>query len=180
MPSGAAVRRYAQAVFEMADEQGTLDRWEADLGRLAQAFAEPTVAAYFDSPQVPAHDKVTAANELLGPEAQPLARNLVALLIERGRIRILPRIYQDFHDRRLERQGIAVGEVTTAVPLSQEELALVRQRLGVLVGKDVELRSHVDPAIIGGIVARVGDQLIDGSVIGQLQKLRERLVTAER
>ncbi len=180
MPSGAAVRRYAQAVFEMADEQGTLDQWEADLSRLAGAFEDPTIAAYFESPQVPATQKRETAEQILGAEAQPFARNLVGLLIERGRIRFLPQIYQDFHDRRLERQGIAVGEITTAVPLGPEELDLVRQRLSTLVGKDVELRTAVDPEIIGGIVARVGDQLIDGSVIGQLQKLRERLAMAER
>ena len=180
MPSGAAVRRYAQAVFEMADEQGTLDRWERDLQVLADAFGEPAVAAYFDNPQVPASQKVETANQLLGPQAQPLARNLVGLLIARGRIRSLPQIYADFHDRMLERQGIAVGEVTTAVPLGPEELALVRRRLGAVVGKDVEIRAVVDPDIIGGIVARVGDQLIDGSVIGQLRKLRERLAAAER
>jgi F-type H+-transporting ATPase subunit delta len=59
-------------------------------------------------------------------------------------------------------------------------LALVRQRLGAVVGKEIELRTSVDPQIIGGIVARVGDQLIDGSVVGQLRKLRERLASAER
>jgi F-type H+-transporting ATPase subunit delta len=180
VPSGAAVRRYAQAVFEMADEQGTLDRWERDLKALAEAFNDPAVAVYFDSPQVPASQKLETANKLLGAGAQPLARNLVGLLIERGRIRLLPQIYTAFHDRMLERQGIAVGEVTTAVPLGPEELELVRQRLGAVIGKDVEVRAVVDPDIIGGIVARVGDQLIDGSVIGQLRKLRERLVAAER
>ena len=164
----------------MADEQGTLDRWERDLSALAGAFAEPAVANYFESPQVPTSQKRETANQLLGAEAQPLARNLVGLLIERGRIRYLPQIYQAFHDRMLDRQGIAVGEVTTAVPLGPEELALVRQRLGAVVGKDIEIRASVDPTIIGGIVARVGDQLIDGSVIGQLRKLRERLVSAER
>lgn len=180
MPSGGAVRRYAQAVFEMADEQGTLALWERDLSALAGAFADAQVAAYFESPQVPTAQKVDTANQLMGADAQPLARNLVGLLIERGRIGALPRLYADFHDRMLERQGIAVGEVTTAVPLGPEELALVRQRLAAVVGKDVEIRTVVDPEIIGGIVARVGDQLIDGSVIGQLRKLRERLVAAER
>ena len=180
MPSGAAVRRYAQAVFEMADEQGTLDRWERDLGALAGAFDDPAVASYFDSPQIPANQKLDTAYKLLGADATPLSRNFVGLLIERGRIRYLPQIYLDFHDRMLERQGIAVGEVTTAVPMGPEELEIVRQRLGAAVGKDIEIRASVDPEIIGGIVARVGDQLIDGSVIGQLRKLRERLVSAER
>ncbi len=176
MPSGAAIRRYAQAVFEMADQQGALDAWERDLGALAGAFENPQVAAFFHSPQITASQKRAAADEIIGPAGQPLARNLVGLLIERGRISSLPQLYTAFHDRMLERQGIAVGEVTTAVPLGPEELELVRQRLGVMLGKDIEIRPVVDPDIIGGIVARVGDQLIDGSVIGQLRKLRERLV----
>lgn len=180
MPSGVAVRRYAQAVFEMADEQGTLDRWERDLRSLAGAFNDPMFATYFDSPQVSAEQKLTTAEQILGPEAQPLMRNFVGLLIEHQRIRLLPQIYHVFHDRLLERQGIAVGEVTTAVPLGPEELELVRQRLGEVVGKQIEIRTTVDPEIIGGIVARIGDELIDGSVIGQLRKLRARLVADGR
>lgn len=176
MPSGAAIRRYAQAVFEMADQQGELDAWERDLSALAGAFENPQIAAIFDSPQVAVSQKRSVADEILGPTAQQLVRNLVGLLIERGRIGALPQLYTAFHDRMLERQGVAVGEVTTAVPLGPEEMELVRQRLGAMLGKEIEIRTVVDPNIIGGIVARVGDQLIDGSVIGQLRKLRERLV----
>lgn len=176
MPSGGAIRRYAQAVFEMADGQGTLDAWERDLAALADAFAAPDVVAFFASPQVAASQKRAAADRIIGPQGQQLTRNLIGLLIERGRIGDLPQLYTAFHDRLLERQGIAVGEVTTAVPLGPEELAIVRDRLRALLGKEVEIRTVVDPDIIGGIVARVGDQLIDGSVIGQLRKLRERLV----
>src|SRR4051812_26645624 len=160
----------------MADQQGTLDSWERDLQALARAFEDPTVAAFFQSPQVPTEQKRAAAAEVLGLAGQPLARNLAGLLIERGRIGMVPQLYAAFHDRMLERRGIAVGEVTTAVPLGPEELELVRQRLKGVLGKEIEIRAVVDPEIIGGIVARVGDQLIDGSVIGQLRKLRERLV----
>lgn len=176
MPSGGAIRRYAQAVFEMADQQGTLDQWERDLRALDEAFGNPQVAAFFASPQITASQKRATADQILGPEAQQLARNLVGLLIERGRIGSLPQLYVGFHERMLERQGIAVGVVTTAVPLGLEEMALVRQRLAMMLGKEIEVRAVVDPNIIGGIVARVGDELIDGSVIGQLRKLRERLV----
>lgn len=176
MPSGGAIRRYAQAVFEMADQQGTLDQWERDLRALDDAFRNPQVAAFFDSPQITASQKRATADQILGPEAQQLTRNLIGLLIERGRIGALPQLYVSFHDRMLERQGIAVGEVTTAVPLGPEEMAVVGQRLKAMLGKEIEIRAVVDPDIIGGIVARVGDELIDGSVIGQLRKLRERLV----
>ena len=164
----------------MGDEQGTLELWERDLRAFAEAFEDPMVATYFDSPQVAAQQKIEVAAQIVGPEAQPLMRNLVGLLIERRRIRDLPQVYNLFHDRLLERQGIAVGEVTTAVPLSPDETELVRQRLGQVVGKRVEIRTTVDPEIIGGIVARIGDELIDGSVIGQLRKLRARLVSAQR
>lgn len=178
MPSGVAARRYAQAAFEMADRAGTLDRWERDLSRLAEALADPHIAAYIGSPRTPVAEKRALVQRLLGADAERLVLNLAGLLSERGRLGLLPAIYHTFHELVLARRGIAVGEVTTAVPLTDDEQELVRRRLRTLVGKEVELRTVVDPEIIGGIVARVGDQLIDGSVINQLRRLRERLVTA--
>ena len=176
MPSGTAARRYAQAVFEIADEQGTLDRWERDLSILADAFGDPMVAAFFDNPQVPNARKRDTVAQLLGPEGQQLTRNFAGLMIERGRFGAIRQVYNAYHDQVLARQGIAVGDVTTAVPLNDAELAVVRDRLSTIVGKHVEVRATVDPSIIGGIIARVDDQLIDGSVTNQLRKLRERLV----
>ncbi|MGN6562873.1 MAG: F0F1 ATP synthase subunit delta [Thermomicrobiales bacterium] len=176
MPSGTAARRYAQAVFELADEQGTLDRWERDLSILADAFGDPMVAAFFDNPQVPNTQKRETVARLLGPDGQQLTKNFAGLLIERGRFGAMRQIYNAFHDQVLARRGIAVGDVTTAVPLNDAELTFVRDRLSAIVGKDVEVRATVDPGIIGGIIARVDDQLIDGSVTNQLRKLRERLV----
>ncbi len=177
MPSGVAARRYAQAVFEMADRAGTLDRWERDLGTLADAFGDPLLATFFESPRAPEDEKRALVQRLLGPDAEPLVLNLAALLIRRGRFGMLPALYGAFRDMLLERRGVAVAQVTTAVPLNEAEEDAVRRRLGALVGKQIELRTEVDPDIIGGIVARVGDQLIDGSVINQLRRLRERLIT---
>jgi F-type H+-transporting ATPase subunit delta len=178
MPSGVAARRYAQAVFEMADERGALDQWERDLGRLADALGDPAIAAFFASPKTPTAEKLATARRILGPDAQPLVANLTGLLIERGRFGLLPALYAAFHDMVLARRGIAVADVTTAVPLDAQERAIVQQRLRQVVGKDIELRTAVDPGIIGGIIARVGDQLIDGSVTSQLRRLRDQLVTA--
>lgn len=175
MPSGTAARRYAQAVFEMADQGGALDRWERDLSQLAGALGDPSAAAYFSSPQVPTTEKRTTVGRILGEEGQPLALNLAGLLIDRGRFGMMPGIYDAFHALLLERRGIAVGELTTAVPLGDEELDFVKRHLRIIVGKEVEVRAIVDPDIIGGIIVRVGDQLIDGSVTSQLRKLRDRL-----
>lgn len=178
MPSGVAARRYAQAVFEIGDAAGTLERWERDLSRVVEALDDPRVAAFFASPKSPAARKREIVAQILGPGGEPLVANLVGLLIERGRLAMLPQLYADFHELLLARQGIAVGDITTAIPLGPDELAAVRGRLKALVGKELELRPHVDPEIIGGIIVRIGDSLIDGSVTSQLRRLRERLVSA--
>lgn len=178
MPSGVAAHRYAQAVFELADKAGALERWARDLGQVVDALGEPSVAAFFASPKTPAARKREIVARILGPDAEPLVANLIGLLIERGRLAMLPSLYANFHELVLARQGIAVGDITTAVTLSQEDLVAVRSRLRTLLGKEIELRPHVDPDIIGGIVVRIGDSLIDGSVTSQLRRLRERLVSA--
>jgi F-type H+-transporting ATPase subunit delta len=82
-----------------------------------------------------------------------------------------------FRDAALDELGIVVAEVTTAAPVEKQAETAIRQRLSSLVGKQVELRTEVDPSIIGGIVARIGDQLIDGSVSNQLRRLRDRMET---
>lgn len=178
MPSGVAAHRYAQAVFELGDAAGTLDQWERDLGRVVDALEDPTIAAFFASPKSPAARKREVVGQILGPGGEPLVANLVGLLIERGRLAMLPLLYADFRELLLARQGIAVGDITTAIPLGPEELAAVRARLKVLVGKELELRPHVDPEIIGGIIVRIGDSLIDGSVTSLLRRMRERLISA--
>ena len=105
-------------------------------------------------------------------------RHLGRLLVERNRIEAAPRIVEIYGDLLRAERGIAVAEATTAEPLSPGAEAMVRDKLQSLVGKQVELRVSVDPGIIGGLVARVGDRVIDGSVVGQLRKLRARLASA--
>jgi F-type H+-transporting ATPase subunit delta len=107
--------------------------------------------------------------------AQPETLNLATLLLDRGRLAIAPEMARLFRDAALAELGIVVAEVTTATPVDKQSEAAIRQRLSSLVGKQVEVRTEVDPSIIGGIVARIGDQLIDGSVSNQLRRLRDRL-----
>jgi F-type H+-transporting ATPase subunit delta len=177
MASGAA-KRYAQAVFSLAQERGTLEAWHRDLLVLHELMSGPRAPQYFSSPNVRPDEKVLVLDQALAG-AQPEARNLARLLVERGRLDVVPDLFRIFNEARLEALGIAVADVTTADPLSEREQAVIRERLKQLVGKDVELRLHTDPGIIGGIVARVGDLLIDGSVITRLRRLRQRLIEAE-
>jgi F-type H+-transporting ATPase subunit delta len=171
-----AAKRYAQAVLSLAKERGTLDAWHDDLRQLSTLMSDPTVTSFFASPRPTEDQKRTMLDQALAA-GQPEAKNLARLLLERERLDDLPAIYEIFENGVRTERGIVVADVTTAEPLGLIEQALVQERLEAMTGKQVELRLRVDPEIIGGIVARIGDMLVDGSVISQLRRLRARLAT---
>jgi F-type H+-transporting ATPase subunit delta len=173
MASGAA-KRYAQAVFSLAKEQGTLDRWLEDLAVLNDLVSDPRAHQMLTSPAANESEKLKMVDQVLA-SSQKEARNLAHLLIQRGRVEAIPDIAQIYGAAVLQERGIVIAEVTTAEPLGQSEQAMVQRQLSRMVGKNVQLRLETDPDIIGGVVARVGDQLIDGSVLNQLRRLRTRL-----
>jgi F-type H+-transporting ATPase subunit delta len=173
MASGAA-RRYVQAIVEIARERQSFDAWERDLARLGQMVAEPQVQTFLDNPSAGEAAKIKAVDLVLAG-AQPEARNLAHLLIERQRTGLIPDIVDGFQEAVLAERGIVIAEVTTAEPLDEAMQVAVRERLGQVVGKTVELRQRTDPAIIGGLIAQIGDQVIDGSVQTRLRRLRSRL-----
>lgn len=177
MAVAGAAKRYAQAAFDIAKGQQALDEWERDLDRVVGVLGNSEVSEFFDSPAIPEDAKQKAIAGILPGEEQRYVRNLLLLLLERRRLPQLPQVAEVFHDLVLEERGIAVANVTTAVPLSSEEADRVRNRLRELVGKTIEMRTNVDPGIIGGLVVRVGDDLIDGSVRTQLNQLRQRLAS---
>lgn len=176
MASGAA-KRYTQAVFGLAKEKGNFDQWLADLARLAAIVRDERAAGFLESPNVSNADKLKFLDAALAGNSAEV-RNLARLLLQRHRLDIAPDMEQQFQDAVLAERGIAVAEVTTAEPLDAQGQAMISAQLSKLVGRQIELRMKTDPAIIGGIVARVGDQLIDGSVINQLRRLRARLAAA--
>jgi len=176
MASGAA-KRYAQAVLSLARDRKSLDAWQHDLGTLNALMADPKAGQFFASPRISLRDKVQLLDSVL-MNAQPEARNLARLMAERNRLGVVADLYRIYNDARLAEQGVTIAEVTTAEALDPSEQKVVAQQLKRLVGKEVEMRMKVDPAIIGGIVARVGDQLIDGSVVTRLRRLRDRLSQA--
>ncbi len=140
-------------------------------------MSDPKAGQFFASPRISLREKLQLIDSAL-LNAQPEARNLARLLAERNRLGVIPDLYRIYTDARLADQGIAVANVTTAEDLSQAEQAAIAEQLKRLVGKEIEMRMKTDPAIIGGIVARVGDQLIDGSVVTRLRRLRTRLTQA--
>jgi F-type H+-transporting ATPase subunit delta len=176
MASGSA-RRYAQALTELARENGTFDAWQRDLGVLNALVSDREVAIYLTNPGVQNAQKFSAVDSVL-QGVQPEARNLLHMLIARRRLNILPDLVGLFNEAVLTERGVVLVDVTTADALDDAGKELVREQLARIVGKDVELRLHEDASIIGGIVARIGDQVIDGSVVNQLRRLRARLNAA--
>ena len=169
-----AAKRYAQAVFAIARDAGTFDQWLLDLDALAALIANPGAADFLARGKVSAADKEAFLTSTLAG-LSPLAMNLARLLVRKDRTTLAPFIAQTFRAMADAERGIASAEVRTAVPLGDAEREAVAQRLSRLTGRRVAIEVRVDPALLGGMVARIGDTVIDGSVRGKLVALRRRL-----
>lgn len=171
----ASVRRHAQAAFQIALEREELDVWRGDLEMISEAVRDPIVLAFLENPRVHFSEKMKILNQYL-EGINPLAMNLALLLVARGRLGLVEGLVVEYNRLVDEHRGIAHAEVATAVPLEPEEKDKLVRRLGDMVGKEIALTTRVDPSLIGGLVARVGDKLIDGSTRSRLLALRESLV----
>lgn len=175
-----SARRYAEAAFALAVESDTLDRWSGDLLTMANFIAEPEVTGIIASGRVPRDEKMRLLEAGLKAYVSPLAMNLVRLLEQRGKAILAREIQVAFQSMVDERRGIAHAVVTTAVPLADDERAAIAAKLSSLTGKQVDVTAVVDQAILGGIVARIGDQLVDGSTRSRLAALKRSLQGAAR
>jgi F-type H+-transporting ATPase subunit delta len=172
-------RRYSQAVFEIALETKELDRWQSDLKKVVSVVGDAAFMALLESPRFHFEDKARLLSERLRG-INPMALNLVLLLVTRGRLSIIGDI-ADGYQRLLDSyRGIESAEVTTAVPLDDKDRVKLAEHLGAMVGKKVRLKCEVDPSLIGGIVARIGDKLLDGSTRSKLMALKRELVSTGR
>ena len=179
MPASASARRYAAAAFQVAAESGDYDPWLTGLGEFARILQMPSARRVFTSPAVAPADKRQAIDRLL-PKANALLRNFLHILAERDRLAEVPDIVAALRELVNIQRGILSAEVTTAIPLDPELERTLAQRLGAYLQHDPQrlaIRSRVDPSIIGGVVARVGDTLIDDSVRGRLERLRRALAS---
>jgi F-type H+-transporting ATPase subunit delta len=177
VPASASARRYANAAFSVASASGDYDAWLNVLNEFARILRMPSARTILLSPAVPTSEKTAAIDRLL-PSASPMIRHFLHILADRDRIDVVPGIAEALRDLINVKRGIVTAEVTTAIPLDRDMQRLVTQRLAAHLGREpdkVTIRSRVDPTIIGGVVARIGDQLIDDSVRGRLGRLRRTL-----
>lgn len=169
-----SARRYADALFAIAVEQGSIDALAEELNGIAAAVQDAQAMRVLAGPGLTLQRKREIVDALAGPLSRE-TRSLVNLLLERNRAQLLPKLAEAFATRVRERRGIKLAEVTTAVVLPEPEQEAVASWLAAYFGTQVEIQPRVDPGIIGGVVARVGDQLIDASVRGRLETLKKRL-----
>ena len=174
MARRAYARRYSQAVFEIAMERQELDRWQSDLRKIASLGEDAELVALLENPRLHFNDKARLLSEQLG-DINPLALNLVYLLVARGRLSMLGEIADEYQRLLDSYRGIEEAEVTTAIPLDDEDKLRLGERLGAIVGKKVVIKPEVDSSLIGGIVARIGGKLLDGSTRSRLEALKREL-----
>ncbi len=168
-----AGKRYAQAAFELALESGDVARWRSDLGDLATVLAESQAAPLFADGRIPLERRLAMAERVL--DVQPLVLNLAKLLIAKGRSLDARAVSDAFNRMADEHEGIAQAEITTAVPLGADQVRSLEQQLSSSFGKRITATAAVDPDLLGGVVVRVGDRLVDGSVRTRLRRMRTEL-----
>jgi F-type H+-transporting ATPase subunit delta len=177
MLKGAIARRYAEAMFQIALKQNTVDRTLEDVKGITQIFTMRKLAYLLREPKVPVERKEKALREAFATRVLPTSLNLALLVVQRELVDAMPNIAKELEILVLNYRNEAVAEVTTAVTMDQAQSNLVKKTLEDATGKSIIMGTHVDPAILGGVIARVGDQLIDGSVRYRLQALQHELLT---
>ncbi|HLQ62053.1 MAG TPA: F0F1 ATP synthase subunit delta [Candidatus Acidoferrales bacterium] len=174
MASGPA-RRYAKAVFELAQAEGQVDRWSRRLAAVRDLLSNPGLKAVLDNRALPGARRVELVGELATPEMGEEGKNLARLLAEAGRSDVIADLLTEYERLADEAAGRLRATVTTAVSLSDADRKSLAERVSRRLGAQVRLDSRVDPELIGGLVLQVGDRLYDASVATRLQQLRRRL-----
>jgi F-type H+-transporting ATPase subunit delta len=177
MTSRASATRYARALLDVVVLEGDLEHVEQELSALAEMYTgNPELKKALTSPAVSVTGKRGIVEALLSrAQTSPVLSKLILMLADRNRLALLPELAADYRERLMDHRQITRADVTTALPLLPEEVTQLNDRLTAATGRRVTMTTHVDPALIGGVVARVGSTVYDGSIATQLENMRERL-----
>jgi F-type H+-transporting ATPase subunit delta len=173
----AAARRYAKAVFQLAEEERHVEEWAKRLASVRVLLSDPEIAAVLTNPTIAIEDRMSLISDpphVLDPEAT----NLAKLLIESNRVGDAGGIEDEFQRLADEAAGRVRATVTTAVELTPGDRDRVEVELSKRLGKEIRMKVVVDPRILGGLKLQYGDHLVDASVSTRLQQLRRRLAAS--
>ena len=170
-------RKYARAIFELACEENKLQEFGDDLAKVQHLYADcPELKSYLSNPNFRPEDKKSLLKEIFEGGIQEHMLNFLLLLVDKRRMHVFDAISAIFTQLSNEKRGIAVADVTSVDELGEEQLAELRTKLERVTGKQVSLRRHRDPSLIGGVVVRIGDRRIDGSIKGRLEAMTAELM----
>lgn len=170
-------RRYAGALFNAAEKLGRVDAVQKDLDQIVMLWdTTPALSQSLESPLVPDDKKHAVIDQIFGEDTEPLTRSFLHLLVTKRREDILRTVEEEFQVLSDRARGLIRAEATVAAPLSESDRAALADGLRTRTGKQIELDVKVDPVILGGVVVRMQDTVIDGSVRGALERLREQML----
>lgn len=172
-----AAKRYAEAAYLIARDDGTEEAWAEGLRAMAALYSDPQAEAFLVNSRVAPKDKRTLVEKAL-EGAQKEVLSLALILLRRGRTSLGPGIAEAYQELLDEARGVSHATVTTAVPISDEELEVVKKKLAEIAGGEVVVKTEVAEEILGGVVVRIGDRLIDGSTKNRLLALKQQLAGA--
>lgn len=173
-----SARRFAEAAFELATASKSHDAWVRDLELASRLLGDERVSRVLDNPSIALLEREELVARLLDRRVAKPVANLVRLLARRGRTELLPAISREFHRLLNEDRGIVEAVVTSARPLAPDDRDAVRQKVEAMTGEKVELQDEIDESLIGGLTVKIGDRLLDASIRGRLERLRQQLVAS--
>lgn len=176
MIEGRIVRRYATALFSAAQRSGVIDRVESDLGLVSYTLESmPSFMEAMRSPVIARDHKKRILHEIFADKIDEVTLSFLDLLVEKRREEVVLYVEPVYVSLSDEAKGIVKADVTSAVPLTKDEELALAKKLSATTGKTAQLSITIDASIIGGLLVRIGDTVIDGSIRGQLEALREKL-----
>jgi F-type H+-transporting ATPase subunit delta len=170
-------KRYAQAIFQIALQRKELELWQSDLNKIAAVERNVDMASAIDNPRFSFEKKSGLLKSQL-KDISPLALNLAFILTNQGKFNLINEIVAAYQGLVDNYKGIDKAEIISAVPLDENEKSRLIAYLGSITGKKVVLVEKVDPSVVGGLIARAGGKIIDGSTHNQLALLRDNLSRA--
>jgi F-type H+-transporting ATPase subunit delta len=178
--TGQILEPYAQAFMSIGQSQNLVDRFGEDVSVLLNLLNESQeLNALLGSPLIKAEVKKAVLRQVLGEQVHPVTLNFLLLLVDRGRISFLEGICKQFQVLLRELKQTVLAEVTSTVELTDAQKEAVRQRvMGMVTAQQVELETRIDPELIGGVIIKVGSQVVDASLRGQLRRIGLRLSNA--
>ena len=167
---------YAQALFAVAQAEDVLPKVEDELYAFGKALEQHTdLRDALTDAALPAENKKAVVRDLLGERANPVTVSLLGFVIDAGRAREIPKIVEELARMASVERSHALAEVRTAVDLTDEQRRRLAEALSRATGRTVDLKVVVDPSVIGGVVARVGDEVFDGSIASRLEDAKQAL-----